>query len=291
LNVKPKQRSLEATYTNPESLNDKILQKFAIKIDALPMTILNSLRERQAIIINASDNNNKKILELFRVEEFLIVPVLSQNRLIALLYVDNHNNKRLITLDDISQITPIIHELGVALTNAKRFELEKKRAEVDALTELPNKRMVTEYLTSTFQLDLDLLKQVAVGFIDIDLFKKFNDTCGHQAGDDVLKIVAEIMRTLTRPSDFIGRYGGEEFVFVLHDSNEKGAYKYAERVRLEIERKGKILSHRFQGHALTVSMGVSLFDETFSSYKQMIEVADAAMYTAKQKGRNRVVIG
>jgi len=290
LNVKAKQRSLEVGFSCPDTLNDNDLQKFSIKIDALPMTILNSLREREAIIINKSNDTNKKILELFLVDEFLIVPVLSQNRLIALLYVDNGSQNRLMTENDISQITPIIHELGVALTNAKRFELEKKRAEVDALTELPNKRMVTEYLTSTFQLNPEQLKQVAVGFIDIDLFKKFNDTCGHQAGDDVLKIVAEIMRTLTRPSDFIGRYGGEEFVFVLYGSNEKGAYKYAERIRLEIERKGRILSQRFQGHALTVSMGVSLYDKKFSTYKQMIEVADAAMYTAKQKGRNRVVI-
>jgi len=289
LNVKPQQRSLEAGFSYPYALENN-WQRFSIKIDALPITILNSLRERQAIIINKSDDSNKKILELFQVDEFLILPVLSQNRLIALLYVDNDSQDRWITQNDISQITPIIHELGVALTNAKRFEFEKKRAEVDALTELPNKRMVTEYLTSTFQLNIEQLKKVAVGFIDIDLFKQFNDTCGHQAGDDVLKIVAEIMRTLTRPSDFIGRYGGEEFVFVLHDSNEIGAYKYAERVRLEIERKGLILSQRFQGHALTVSMGVSLYDKKFSTYMQMVEVADAAMYTAKQKGRNCVVI-
>ena len=290
LNVKAKQRSLVATYSCPDSIEKASLQQFSISLDALPKTIINSLRERKSIIVNASEAKNKGVLQQFQVDEFLIVPVLSHNRLVSLLYVDGDNNKRPITKNDIAQITPIIHELGVALANAKRFELEKKRAEVDSLTGLLNKRMVTEHLDATFDLNIDQLSRVAVGFIDIDYFKKFNDSCGHQAGDDVLKIVAQIMRTLTRPSDFIGRYGGEEFVFVLHDTSVKGASCYAERIRLEIERKGKILSQRFKGHELTISIGVSLYDQNFTSYNQLIEAADSAMYTAKHKGRNCVVV-
>jgi len=290
LKVKPKQRSLVATYAYPEIDTENNLKQFSIQIDALPKAILNSLRERKAVIINAENDDNKNILQKFKVDEFAVVPVLSQNRLAALLYIDNCFDKQLILPESISQITPIIHELGVALANAKRFELEKKRAEVDALTGLLNKRMVIEHLTTTFQLDKQQLSSVAVGFIDIDFFKKFNDSCGHEAGDDVLKIVAQIMLTLTRPSDFIGRYGGEEFVFVLHNTTAKGAQCYAERIRLEIERKGKILMQRFHGHALTISIGVSLYDQKFSSYKQMIETADEAMYTAKHQGRNCVVV-
>jgi len=290
LNVKSKQRSLVATYSCPDSIDKVSLQQFSITLDALPKSIINSLRERKAIIVNAKKSGNKDILQQFQVDEFLIVPVLSHNRLVSLLYIDNGDKKQLITKNDIAQITPIVHELGVALANAKRFELEKQRAEIDSLTGLLNKRMVTEYMTALFDLNKDQLQQVAVGFIDIDFFKKFNDTCGHQAGDDVLKIVAQIMRTLTRPSDFIGRYGGEEFVFVLHDTSVKGASCYAERIRLEIERKGKILSQRFKGHELTISIGVSLYDQNFTSYNQLIEAADSAMYTAKHKGRNCVVV-
>lgn len=287
--VKAKQRSLAATYSCPESLSQNVLQKKVIKIESLPKPILNSLRERKAIVIKVG-GGHKKILDGFNVDEYLIVPVLSQNRLIALLYMDNEANKNLISSNEITQIAPIIHELGVALNNAKRFQFEKRRAEVDCLTGLLNKRMVVEYLTETFREDKDQLERVAIGFIDIDFFKKFNDTCGHEAGDDVLKIVAQIMQTLTRPHDFIGRYGGEEFVFVLHDTTAKGAYCYAERIRLEIERKGEILKQRFQGHALTISIGVSLYDPKYNSYKQMIEVADSAMYTAKHEGRNCVVV-
>jgi len=290
LDINPKQRSLAASYTWPETLDKNSLQAFNIKLDELPSTILNSLRERNAVIINTNNDKNSSILKQFGVEDFLIVPVLSHNRLVALLYADKHETNTPMTEHCVDQILPIIHELGVALANAKRFELEKKRAELDSLTGLLNKRMVTDFLTQTFELKSKQLSKVAVGFIDIDFFKKFNDTCGHQAGDDVLKIVAQIMRTLTRPSDFIGRYGGEEFVFVLRNTDKQGAYSYAERIRQEIERKGIILRQRFQGHALTVSIGVSLYRPDFATYQEMVEVADSAMYDAKHDGRNCIKI-
>ena len=290
LKINPKQRSLATAYTWPDSFNDDELQNFNIKIDILPRSILSSLRERKAIIINAENENNKIILEQFKVEEFLIVPVLSHNRPVALLYADNYINQTSISLQCIEHLAPVVRELGVALANSTRFEREKKRAELDPLTGLSNRRMMTEYLTKIFKLNNDELTHCAVGFIDIDFFKKFNDTCGHQAGDDVLKIVAQILRTFTRPKDFIGRYGGEEFVFVIQTKDVKGVYSYAERIRQEIERKGKILSQRFQGHALTVSIGVSWYQPDFKTYNSIVEAADMAMYTAKHKGRNCVVV-
>ncbi|MFZ2406922.1 MAG: GGDEF domain-containing protein, partial [Methylobacter sp.] len=151
-------------------------------------------------------------------------------------------------------------------------------------------RMVNHFLTDIFQEDESKLANIAIGFVDIDKFKLFNDTCGHQAGDNALKIVADILRSLTRPGDFIGRYGGEEFLFILRNTDESGASGYAERIRSEIERRGKILSQRFNGHLLTVSIGVSMYSRRYTHYTEMIEAADQAMYRAKNEGRNRVVM-
>lgn len=290
LTINPNHRSLVGEFIWPEIEGDHALKFFNIKIDLLPRTILDSLRDRKAIIINTEQENNKAILNQFQVKEFLMVPVLSHNRLVALLYADNYSNQFPIEHSCIDQLLPIVHELGVALANAKLFELEQKRAELDPLTGLMNLRMMTEFLTEIFQLENNKLSQIAVGFIDIDYFKKFNDTCGHQAGDDILKIVAQIMRTLTRPRDFIGRYGGEEFVFVIQGTDEQGAYSYAERIRHEIERKGKILSKRFQGQTLTVSIGVSMYKPSFKTYNSILEAADTAMYRAKNNGRNCIVV-
>jgi two-component system cell cycle response regulator len=178
----------------------------------------------------------------------------------------------------------------VAMFNAQQYGQEKKHAQIDHLTQLYNKRIVNEYLAEVFHEDKSKLVHIAIGFIDIDRFKLFNDTCGHQAGDDVLKIVADILRSLTRPGDFIGRYGGEEFLFVLKNTDKDGAYGYAERIRAEIERQGRIMSGRFHGHMLTVSIGLTMYSPNYLHYEDMIDVADQAMYRAKNEGRNRVVI-
>ena len=290
LHIDPKQRSLETTYSWPESLRDSSLQHFNIKIDILPNTLLNNLRERKAVIINRSHKENKILLKPFKVDEFLLIPIVSDDRLVALLYADNYKNHQPIDSLCITYIAPIIHELGIALANSKSFIQEKNRAELDSLTGLSNSRMLTKFLYNTFQLSIQHLNHIAVGFIDIDFFKKFNDTCGHQIGDEAIIMVAQIMRSLTRPGDFIGRYGGDEFVFVLQSTDKKGVYSYAERIRLEVEQQGKILSRQFLGHEITISIGVSLYHQEFNSYDKIISAADTAMYKAKQKGRNCVVI-
>ena len=290
LNINPRQRSLETTYSWPASLKDSSLQHFNIPIDVLPNTLLGNLRERKAVIINSNHPENKILLEPFKVDEFLLLPIVSNNRLVALLYADNHLSYRLMDPQCITYIAPIIHELGIALANAQSFILERNRAELDSLTGLSNSRKLSEFLNSIFRLDISQLSQIAVGFIDIDFFKQFNDSCGHQVGDEALVMVAQIMRSLTRPGDFIGRYGGDEFVFVLQSTDKKGVYSYAERIRLEVEQQGKILSRQFLRHEITISIGVSLFHQEFNSYDKIISAADTAMYQAKQQGRNCVVI-
>ncbi|OQK18193.1 hypothetical protein AU255_10255 [Methyloprofundus sedimenti] len=290
LNINPKQRNLETTYTWPESLHNSSLQHFNIKIDILPNTHLRSLRERKAVIISNNQPENKVFLEPLNIDECLFFPIVSNERLVALLYADNHTSYRSIEPECINHIEPIIHELGIALANAQCFMQEKNRAELDSLTGLSNNRMLTELINSTFKLGLQQLRHIAVGFIDIDYFKNFNDTCGHQVGDEALVMVAQIMRSLTRPSDFIGRYGGDEFVFILQNTDKHGVHSYAERIRLEVEQQGKILSRQFNGHEITISIGVSLYHQEFDSYAKMISAADSAMYQAKQKGRNCVVV-
>jgi len=290
LNINSGQRSLETTYTWPESLQNNFLQHFNIQIDTLPSTHLRNLRKRKAVIINHSNPENNILLEPLNVDEFLLLPIVSNDRLVALLYADNHSSDRSIEPECITYITPIIYELGIALANAQRFIQQKNRAELDSLTGLSNSRMLTEFLNNSFKLGLQQLRQIAVGFIDIDYFKKFNDNCGHQVGDEALVMVAQIMRSLTRPSDFIGRYGGDEFVFVLKNTDQQGVYSYGERIRLEVEQQGKILSRQFYGHEITISIGVSLYHQEFNSSDKIIGAADSAMYQAKQKGRNCVVV-
>ncbi|NOR69086.1 MAG: diguanylate cyclase, partial [Methylomarinum sp.] len=141
-----------------------------------------------------------------------------------------------------------------------------------------------------FNGDMSKYGQIAVGFIDIDNFKQLNDKCGHQAGDDVLKVVADVLRSLTRPGDCIGRYGGEEFLFIHLNTTIDGVTGYAERIRAEVERRGQVLGQRIKCDALTISIGIVMHNSQYSNYYDMIDAADKAMYQAKSKGRNRVIL-
>ena len=102
--------------------------------------------------------------------------------------------------------------------------------------------------------------------------------------------MADILKSLTRPADLVGRYGGEEFLFVLIDTDEAGVRRFAERIRMGIEQKGKILHGRFPKQYLTVSIGVAMYNNAYKNYQMMIDAADNAMYQSKKEGRNRVTI-
>lgn len=288
--IDPKRRCLIASYCWPKSILSAKLQPFEINISGISGLLLKCLREKKAVIINTKIECDNSIFQCLNTTEFIAIPVLHRTRLVGVLYADNSLSKKTMHEQLLREITPIAYELGVAMFNAKQYDQEKKHARIDHLTQLFNKRMVNNVLTDVFQEHESKLANVAIGFVDIDKFKLFNDSCGHQAGDDALRIVADILRSLTRPGDFIGRYGGEEFLFVLRNTDETGAYGYAERIRSEIERRGKIMSQRFNGHILTVSIGVSLYSRRYAGYTDMIEVADEAMYRAKNEGRNRIVL-
>lgn len=285
--MSPNRHGLLAKHCWPKQDYPELL----IPIDAIGGQLLQCLRNRTPVIINKlSDDFGKRLANILNIESFVAAPVLQNNRLIGVLYADHVQSKRVVDPDCLLQILPVANELGVALFHAKKFCMAKKQAEIDSLTQLYNKGKINHLLNEVYQHQGDALDHFAIGFVDIDHFKKFNDICGHQAGDDVLKIVAEILRSLSRPADFVGRYGGEEFLFALRQTNKEGAYGYAERMRLEIERRGKLLSPRFDNLALTVSIGIALYNPKFQHYLEHVAMADQAMYRAKKQGRNRVLL-
>lgn len=130
---------------------------------------------------------------------------------------------------------------------------------------------------------------VAVLLFDIDYFKQYNDTYGHQAGDECLKAVAEVPKAMVqRATDFVARYGGEEFVIVLGGTRLRDALVFAERMRSGIERLG--IPHRNSGSntVVTISIGVACTAPGIDTAEQLIQRADEALYQAKGQGRNRV---
>jgi len=290
LSMFTKNRSLYSKHCwPPNNPTNNLDQSLEIKIDTLTGDLLTCLRTRHPAIITNKHFKNRSLLNQIGVIEFIAIPILRNKRLCAVLYIDNKFSQDPLKVESLTQIAPIAKELGSALFNARCFELEKNRAEIDSLTGLSNKRMINDFLEILFSDKKRDLSRIGIGFLDIDYFKKLNDECGHHSGDEALVLVADVLRSLTREGDFVGRYGGEEFVFVLVDCTETEAHQYAERIRAEIETKGIEFQHKFNNNKLTASIGIVMYQPEYKNHAQLIAIADQAMYQAKNSGRNNVV--
>jgi two-component system cell cycle response regulator len=152
----------------------------------------------------------------------------------------------------------------------------------DGLTGIPNHRAFQEFLEQKFTEARRYGQPLSLILVDVDHFKQFNDTFGHQAGDEVLRRVAAILRSKARRADFVARYGGEEFVLVLPSTDEQSGVQVAERLR------EAIAEAEWQHRPVTASFGVAMLQEEMTCRQQLIEAADRALYHAKATGRNRV---
>lgn len=159
----------------------------------------------------------------------------------------------------------------------------------DALTGLANRRVYEERLEHELKRAARYRHSLALAVLDIDHFKRFNDTYGHSFGDVVLCEVARIARSLCRDTDFIARYGGEEFVFVLPETTRENAAMLMERVRTAVA--GARIADEAAGIAVsvTVSVGVAAFPANKDSAANLFALADFALYRAKKAGRNQVL--
>ena len=160
-------------------------------------------------------------------------------------------------------------------------------ARLDGLTGIPNRRQMDEYLRSEWQRCMRNNTALAVILIDIDFFKTFNDTYGHQAGDDVLARVASCLQhQVHRPADMVARYGGEEFLAILPDTLIAGALALAEKIRRAVY---ELMIPNKEGAVLSISCGVSCLNPCQENRPDdIIKLADKALYMAKNKGRNQV---
>ncbi len=165
----------------------------------------------------------------------------------------------------------IIIILIIVFIGGKKFKKIKKEAFYDELTGILNRRGLLDKIKN--------IKNGSVLFFDIDHFKKINDTYGHEFGDYVLKEIGEILKNTFRNSDIVGRWGGEEFIVILSDTDYENALKLAERLRKIIE------NYYFKGIKVTISVGVS---EYKGHLAESLKKADEALYEAKNSGRNNI---
>lgn len=201
---------------------------------------------------------------------------------------------RLITLDGspgtLAQYKDITERKQAEQALEHAHAALKRVAEIDGLTQIPNRRTFDETLACHWQQLSEAQQPLAAILCDIDFFKKYNDTYGHQQGDSCLISVAQALSdALPDASGLAARYGGEEFIFLLPNTAMEAAAAVAEQARCNIEQLN--LVHRASDIAdhVTLSLGVAcVIPDSNSCAKQLIEAADCALYASKENGRNRV---
>ncbi len=217
----------------------------------------------------------------------IAAPLMAQERLLGAVLLGAAAHAAY-TPEDAATAAELARHGAVALRNAQLHAAMSRAAETDALTGIANRRALMEGLERELERARRYRRPLAVLFFDIDRFKSFNDTYGHQFGDLVLQELAIIARRTVRSIDLVARYGGEEFVAVLPETDGARARIVAERLRQNV------IPHPFtlpsgERVNVTISVGIAVFPTDAETVDDLVHAADTALYAAKTGGRNRVV--
>jgi diguanylate cyclase (GGDEF)-like protein len=170
----------------------------------------------------------------------------------------------------------------------KKTEALQRMAVTDVLSGLYNRRYFNETASELFSESLKTKKRFSILMIDIDNFKRINDLYGHLKGDDVIRILGEVLRETIRRSDTACRYGGEEFVVLMPETRYNEAFEVAERIRSAVK---EYAEKRLEGMKVSVSIGITQVDFSHDvNIEQVVNRADEALYRAKNEGKDRTVV-
>ncbi len=217
-------------------------------------------------------------------DEVLLESLWIQNRPAGLILVDNCVTKKPISDEDVRIFNMFVEQASGAIENSQAYENTLNKAHTDQMTGLWN------YGYFQYRLDEELEKakreqyNLTIAMVDIDDFKKFNDTYGHLEGDHALKALADIFRKTCRKVDIVCRYGGEEFSLIIPGGSKEEVLPLAERIRRSVAEE-KVLTHNF-----TISIGLATFPKDGQTKDDMVRKADVALYRAKTSGKNKICL-
>ena len=223
------------------------------------------------------------------IKSLIAVPLTLAGKTIGILYVNDYKPKK---------INPRLSSLMIALATQATFAIEKNKllqkaeqlAIIDELTKLHNHRYFVEALAKEVIRSKRFQHPICFLMMDIDFFKNYNDTQGHETANIVLQTVAKLMGGNTREVDTLARYGGEEFCVILPGVDVEGGKHTAERIRAAIENHAFPHGDEQPGGKLTISIGLACYPKDADSGTELVKKADSALYKAKKEGRNRVLV-
>jgi diguanylate cyclase (GGDEF)-like protein len=219
---------------------------------------------------------------------YLCIPILAQGEALGILHVQATDEMMPLGEAELSFKTTFAEQVGLSISNIRLREALRTQSIRDPLTGLYNRRYLEEMLEREIRRAVRSEQSLGILMLDLDNFKTFNDTYGHDAGDTVLREAGTFLANSIRAEDVVCRFGGEEFVVILPTANLEASRARGERIRSKL--RELIVLHQGQSlGVITVSVGVAALPTHGTSARELLQAADAALYRAKREGRDRVV--
>ena len=227
------------------------------------------------------------IAKHFPLKKFAAAPLLADREAIGVIVVDASSRKQDVSPERLTMLEMFANQAALAINNGLIYQNVLDRAQRDSLTRLYNHGHFQEVMRSEIERAERYNNPLSLIMLDIDHFKRFNDTYGHQTGDVVLKETANILQDSSRESDCVCRYGGEEFAVILPETSKEQAFSIAERIRQRVSQHSFPLNSSERGLQMTLSIGIATYPEDASNKDTLTAMADKAMYISKMSGKNQ----
>ena len=260
---------------------NKIVKSIKIPIQKNSGVIALTAIKGTPFTIKTPNKGETRFLASLNLEEFVTVPLKTRDKVIGVILADNFITKKPITEDGLRMLTMFANQAGLAIENSRLYEKTVVLSNSDSLTGLWHHGHFQYLLDKKIKSSKKKNEPFTLLMVDIDNFKKFNDSHGHQAGDAILRTISNIFKHASRKIDTIARYGGEEFSMILAGTKKQEALVLAERLRKAVESSNKL-------EGITISIGVASFPEDGTKKTPLISKADKALYEAKGTGKNKV---
>jgi diguanylate cyclase (GGDEF)-like protein len=260
--------------------------RWPVRTGGLTGHILSNTRPTVIPDLVAETRFDTKPLQDLGVRSLIATPLNVEGKIIGILYVDGFTPREF-TEREINIMSLLAVQSAAALDKAILFEKAELLSVTDELTKLYNHRYFIRSLDKEIKRAKRQRYPLGLVMIDVDYFKKYNDTFGHLEGNVVLKTLAEVLRETARDTDIVARYGGEEFSVILIQADEEKSRIVAERIRKGVEKCRFNGEEKLPDGRLTISVGAAVYDGA-SELSALIESADRALYRSKKAGRNRV---
>ncbi len=279
----------EMVFYSCDSMTKKIIKSLEIKVKEAFEKLSNKVVDEPYNVRTSriAVVSNRKIKD--RVSEYssIFVPILIENSICGVIGISGASDDLKDDSEDILRL--ISNRVAHALTNATLHRDTKLLALTDGLTGLLNHRAFQERLNQEYERFRRYGSHLSLIMADFDDLKRFNDMYGHPVGDEVLRIVGEILRETSRETDVLARYGGDEFVILLPQTNAQNAMNMGERIRVRIETKVfDIHDNRFNS---SITLGIATLPQRgIDSPQNFLERADRALYLAKRAGKNCIIV-